>query len=54
MIRNTQAWYGDPERVPFVSERGGAEALKAFTFFLLQLAQSALGLPFGLAGYQHL
>lgn len=53
-IRNTQAWYGDPKRVPYVTERGAAEALKAFTFFLIQLAQNALGIPFGLASYQHL
>ena len=54
ILRNSQGWYGDPVRVPFVTERSGPEALKAFTFFLLQLAQSALGQPFGLADYQHL
>jgi hypothetical protein len=53
-IRNTQAWYGDPQKVPFVTERGGAPSLKAFTFFLIQLAQNALGIPFGLTSYQHL
>ena len=54
MLRNSLGWYGNPASVPFVTERPGPEALKAFTFFLLQLAQSALNLPFGLADYQHL
>ncbi len=54
VLRNSQGWYGDPSRVPFVTERPGPEALKAFTFFLLHLSQTAMGLPFGLADYQHL
>jgi hypothetical protein len=54
ILRNSQGWYGDPVRVPFVTEQPGPEALKAFTFFLLQLSQTALGMPFGLADYQHL
>ena len=54
VIRNSRGWYGDPARVPFVTEHPGPEALKAFTFFLLQLSQAALNLPFGLADYQHL
>ncbi len=54
VLRNSSGWYGNPARVPFVTERPGPEALKAFTFFLLQLAQTALNLPFGLADYQHL
>jgi hypothetical protein len=54
VLRNSQGWYGDPGRVPFVTESPGPEALKAFTFFLLQLSQTAMGLPFGLADYQHL
>jgi hypothetical protein len=54
ILRNSQGWYGDPSRVPFVTEPSGPEALKAFTFLLLQLAQTALGWPFGLADYQHL
>ncbi len=54
VIRNSMGWYGDPARVPFVTERPGPEALKAFTFFLIHLAQEALGQPFGLADYQHL
>ncbi len=54
LLRNSQGWYGESSRVPFVTERPGPEALKAFTFFLLHLSQSALGLPFGLADYQHL
>jgi hypothetical protein len=54
VLRNSQGLYGDPVRVPFVTERPGPEALKAFTFYLLQLSQSALGLSFGLSDYQHL
>jgi hypothetical protein len=54
VLRNSQGWYGNPARVPFVTESPGPEALKAFTFFLLQLSQTALGLPFGLMDYQHL
>lgn len=54
IIRNSQGWYGHPDQVPYVSERGAAEALKSFTLLLLQLSQSAVGLPFGLADYQHL
>lgn len=54
VIRNSQGWYGDPVKVPLVTERGGAEALKALTLSLVQQAQSFVGLPFGLADYQHL
>jgi hypothetical protein len=54
VLRNSMGWYGDSNRVPFVTERQGAEALKAFLFFILQLTQSAVNLPFGLADYQHL
>ena len=54
ILRNTQGWYGDPQKVPFVSERSGPEALKSFAFFLLHLSQASLGMPFGLAEYQHL
>jgi len=54
VLRNSRGLYGDPGRVPFVTEHPGPEALKAFTFFLLQLTQSALNIPFGLADYQHL
>ncbi len=54
LIRNSLGWYGDPKKVPFVSEHPGPEAMKAFTFFLLQLSQTALGQSFGLADYQHL
>jgi hypothetical protein len=54
VIRNAQGWYGDPDRVPFVTERNGPEALKAFTLFLVHLTQSFVGMPFGLADYQHL
>ena len=54
IIRNSLGWYGQTSRVPYVTERPGPEALKAFTFFLLQLAQSSLSQAFGLADYQHL
>lgn len=54
VIRNTAGWYGDPKRIPFVTERAGPEALKALTFLLIELSQTALGMPFGLANYQHL
>ncbi len=54
VLRNSLGWYGDPARVPFVTERQGPEALKAFAFFLLHLAHTGLGKPFGLADYQHL
>jgi hypothetical protein len=54
VIRNNKGLYGDPTRVPLVTEQPGPEALKAFTFFLLHLSQRALNLPFGLADYQHL
>jgi len=54
VLRNSKGWYGNPTRVPVVTERSGPEALKGFTFFLLQLAQTALNMPFGLADYQHL
>ena len=53
-IRNAQGWYGSPARVPFVTERSGPEALKAFVFCLLQAGQTFVGLPFGLSDYQHL
>ena len=54
MIRNNQGWYGDTDAVPFVSERGGGDSLKAFSFFLLQACQAAQGVPFSLVDYQHL
>jgi hypothetical protein len=54
ILRNASGLYGDPMRVPYVTEQQGPEALKAFTFFLLNLSHTALGLPFGLADYQHL
>jgi len=54
ILRNNLGLYGDSSRVPFVTEQQGPQALKAFTFLLLQLSHAALGLPFGLADYQHL
>jgi hypothetical protein len=54
ILRNSQGLYGNPSKVPFVTQRPGPEALKSFTFFLMHLSQAALRLPFGLADYQHL
>lgn len=54
VFRNTQGLYGDPRQVPFVSERGAAESLKAFAFLLLNLSQTLCGQPFRLTDYQHL
>lgn len=54
VIRNVHGVYGDPAKIPFVTERGGPEALKAFVLCLLQQAQAAANIPFGLATYQHL
>lgn len=54
VLRNSSGLYGDPAKIPFVSERPGPEALKAFAFYLMHLAQAATGRGFGLAPYQHL
>lgn len=54
VIRNSQGLYGDPSRVPFVTERGEGESLKAFAAALSQVSLSFLGQPFGWAAYQHL
>jgi len=54
VLRNFQGWYGAPERLPFVAERQGPEALKAFVFFLRRLAHAWAGWKFGLGDYQHL
>jgi hypothetical protein len=54
IVRNDRGLYGPPERVPFVTQRDPAQALKAFAFLLLELTQGALGRPFELADYQHL
>lgn len=53
LVRNG-GLYGDPARIPFVSERGAGESLKAFSMLLLQTAEAAQGQPFLLADYQHL
>jgi hypothetical protein len=53
-LRNSRGWFGNAQSIPFVTERGAGEALKAFTFLLLQLCQTFMGLPFSLADYQHL
>ena len=54
MLRNSQGWYGDPKRVPFVTEKGEGESLKAFAFWLVHITQTFLGVPYRLADYQHL
>jgi hypothetical protein len=54
MLRNSQGWYGDPQRIPFVTERGEGEALKAFAFWLTHVAQTSLRMPYHLTEYQHL
>ncbi len=54
IIRNGNGWFGDMQQVPFVSARGGPEAMKAFSFLLFQLCQMAIGLPSTLPEYQHL
>lgn len=54
VLRNNHGLYGDPTRVPFVTEHPGPEALKALGFSLMHLTQSALNQTFGLADYQHL
>ena len=54
VIRNVNGWFGDLQQIPFVSARGGPEALKAFSFLLFQLCQMAIGLPSTLPEYQHL
>lgn len=54
IIRNSLGRYGDPQKVPFVTERGAGESLKAFAFALVHAAQSFSGQSFGLASYQHL
>lgn len=54
MLRNAQGWYGDPAKVPFVTERSEGEALKGFAFWLAQITQTFLGLPYQLGDYQHL
>ena len=54
MVRNSQGWYGNPQSVPFVTEQGAGESLKAFAFWIVQIVQTFLGMPFSLTEYQHL
>src|SRR5437764_1490106 len=54
VVRNAHGWYGDPARIPFVSERGAGPSLKAFAFLLLKLSSSFLSRPFELTDYQAL
>jgi hypothetical protein len=54
IVRNTNGFYGDTQRVPVVSERGAGPALKAFAFLLLKWVTSSLRLPFPMTDYQQL
>ena len=54
VVRNTLGWYGDPQKIPFVTENVAGPALKFFAFYLLQAVHQAAGVPFGWADYQHL
>jgi hypothetical protein len=54
MLRNSQGWYGDPQKIPFVTERGEGEALKGFAFWLVHIMQTFLNVPYQLSDYQHL
>jgi len=54
VVRNNLGWYGDPQKIPFVSEHTGAPALKFFAFYLMQSIHQYAGLPFGWTDYQHL
>ncbi len=54
ILRNSQGWYGDPQKVRFVTEKGDGESLKGFAFWMLRIAQSFVGIPYQLADYQHL
>jgi hypothetical protein len=54
MIRNSQGWYGKATQVPYVTEQGAGESLKAFAFWLAQITQSFLNMPYALSDYQHL
>lgn len=54
VIRNNFGWYGDPQRLPFVTENVAAPALKFYALYLLQAVHAAAGVPFGWADYQHL
>ncbi len=54
MLRNNQGWYGDPQRIPFVTEKGQGEPLKGFAFWLMHVMHTFLGTSYALADYQHL
>jgi hypothetical protein len=54
VIRNSLGWYGNPEKIPFVTENVAGPAMKFFAFYLLQAVHVAAGMPFGWADYQHL
>jgi hypothetical protein len=53
-VRNDSGWYGDPQRIPIVTEKGEGESLKGFAFWMAHLAQNFLGMPYHLGDYQHL
>jgi hypothetical protein len=54
IIRNTQGWYGNAQKIPFVTAQGSGESLKSFAFWVVQIAQTYLGQPYSLSDYQHL
>jgi hypothetical protein len=54
IARNDRGLFGDPAKIPFVTQRESAQAFKAFAFLLLQATQAYLGNPFDLGRYQHL
>ena len=54
VIRNNLGWYGDPQKIPFVTEPIAGPAMKFFAFYLLQAVHKAANVPFGWADYQHL
>src|SRR5262249_21937491 len=54
ILRNSPGWYGDPQKIRFVTEKGEGESLKGFAFWLLHIAHTFVGIPYPLADYQHL
>jgi len=53
-LRNSQGWYGEAQRIPYVTEKGQGESLKGFAFWMVHLMQTFLGVPYHLNDYQHL
>jgi hypothetical protein len=54
ILRNAQGWYGDPQKVRFVTQQGEGPALKSFAFWLLHIVHTFAGTSSPLADYQHL